>query len=170
MSDLGGCRPDRLDPVLHGNISPGWVLGSSSGSSSRSCSRTYCSCRETSTTAIYIAAVLGFFVLWARTTGQRLDVMVRRRWRLAVVLGLVFAVVLALRRRPHRTRQPAARGPGAGLGGAVAGGRLRRRRRPAALGVPDPGGVRRGRGQQACVGAGSAPSPSGPRRCWPRWS
>ena len=43
---------------------------------------------------IYIAAVLGFFVLWARATGQRLDVMVRRRWRLAVVLGLIFAVIL----------------------------------------------------------------------------
>jgi hypothetical protein len=38
---------------------------------------------------VYIAAVLVFFVLWARATGQRLAVMVRRRWRLAVVLGLV---------------------------------------------------------------------------------
>jgi hypothetical protein len=44
---------------------------------------------------IYIASVLALFVLWARTTGQRLDVMLRRRWRLAVVLGVVFAVVLA---------------------------------------------------------------------------
>ncbi len=44
---------------------------------------------------VYIAAVLVFFVLWARTTGRRLDVMVRRRWRLAVVLGLVIALVLA---------------------------------------------------------------------------
>jgi hypothetical protein len=33
---------------------------------------------------VYIAAVLVFFVLWARATGQRLAVMVRRRWRLAV--------------------------------------------------------------------------------------
>ena len=41
------------------------------------------------------ARVLALFVLWARTTGQRLDVMLRRRRRLAVVLGLVFAVVLA---------------------------------------------------------------------------
>ena len=93
MSDLG-VQADRLDPVLHGNSWPGWVLGSSSGSSCRSCLRTYCACPVISTTAIYIAAVLGFFVLWARTTGQRLGVMVRRRWRLAVVLGLVFAVVL----------------------------------------------------------------------------
>jgi len=44
---------------------------------------------------VYIASVLALFVLWARTTGQRLDVMLRRRRRLAVVLGLVFAVVLA---------------------------------------------------------------------------
>ena len=44
---------------------------------------------------IYIAAVFALFVLWARTTGQRLDVMLRRRRRLAVVLGVVFAVVLA---------------------------------------------------------------------------
>ena len=43
---------------------------------------------------IYIVAVGGFFVLWARATGQRLGVMVRRRWRLAVVLGLIFAVIL----------------------------------------------------------------------------
>jgi hypothetical protein len=44
---------------------------------------------------VYIAAVLVFFVLWARTTGRRLDVMVRRRLRSAVVLGLVIALVLA---------------------------------------------------------------------------
>ena len=45
---------------------------------------------------VYIAAVLAFFVLWVRATGQRLAVMVRRRWRLAVVLGLVFALLLGL--------------------------------------------------------------------------
>jgi hypothetical protein len=45
---------------------------------------------------VYIGSVLVFFVLWARTTGQRLAVMVRRRWRLAVVLGLAFAVVLGV--------------------------------------------------------------------------
>ena len=37
-----------------------------------------------------------FFGLWVRATGQRLAVMVRRRWRLAVVLGLVFALLLGL--------------------------------------------------------------------------
>jgi hypothetical protein len=45
---------------------------------------------------VHAAAVAGFFLLWARATGQRLDLMVRRRWRLAVVLGLIVAVVLAL--------------------------------------------------------------------------
>ena len=40
--------------------------------------------------------MLGFFVLWARTTGRRLDAMMRRRWRSAVVLGLVVALVLAV--------------------------------------------------------------------------
>jgi hypothetical protein len=45
---------------------------------------------------IYAAAVLALFVLWARATGQRLDVMIRRRWRLAIVLGVVFALVLTV--------------------------------------------------------------------------
>jgi hypothetical protein len=44
---------------------------------------------------IYIAAVVAVFVLWARATGQRLGVMLRRRRRLAVVLGVVFALVLS---------------------------------------------------------------------------
>jgi hypothetical protein len=45
---------------------------------------------------IYAAALLLFFVLWARATGERLNVMARRRWRLAVILGAVLAVVLSL--------------------------------------------------------------------------
>jgi hypothetical protein len=45
---------------------------------------------------IYIAVVVVFFGLWARATGQRLEVMVRRRWRWAVVLGVVFALVLSV--------------------------------------------------------------------------
>ncbi|MFR9806890.1 hypothetical protein ACL02T_32040 [Pseudonocardia sp. RS010] len=44
---------------------------------------------------VYLATALGFFVLWARRTGQRLDVMVRRRRRSAVVLGVLVAAVLA---------------------------------------------------------------------------
>jgi hypothetical protein len=45
---------------------------------------------------VYMVTVLGFFVLWARMTGQRLDVMVRRHWRSAVVLGLLVAAVLSV--------------------------------------------------------------------------
>ena len=45
---------------------------------------------------IYIGAVLVFFGLWARATGQRLDLMVRRRWRWAVVLGVVVAAALSV--------------------------------------------------------------------------
>src|SRR6476646_9612090 len=43
---------------------------------------------------VYIATVLVFFGLWARATGQRLDLMVRRHWRWAVVLGVVVAAAL----------------------------------------------------------------------------
>lgn len=66
---------------------------------------------------IYTAAVLVFFVLWARAAGQRLDVMIRRHWALAVVLGVVFAVVLGF--VVVRT-EPASGGPeGLGLLWAV---------------------------------------------------
>lgn len=58
---------------------------------------------------VHTAAVLGLFVLWARTTGQRLDVMVRRRWRLAVLLGVVLALVLSL---VVVATEPASTGPG----------------------------------------------------------
>jgi hypothetical protein len=45
---------------------------------------------------VHIASALALFVLWARTTGHRLDVMLHRRWRLAVVIGVIFGVVLAV--------------------------------------------------------------------------
>lgn len=41
-----------------------------------------------------MVTVVAFFVLWGRSTGQRIDVMVRRRWRSALVLGVLVAVVL----------------------------------------------------------------------------
>ena len=44
---------------------------------------------------IYATSVLVFFVLWARSSEQPLGEMLHRRWRLAVVLGVVCAVVLA---------------------------------------------------------------------------
>jgi hypothetical protein len=43
--------------------------------------------------AVYVAAVVGLFVAWARDTGQPLREMVARRRRLAVGLGVVFAAV-----------------------------------------------------------------------------
>ena len=45
---------------------------------------------------ICAVSVVVFFVLWARATGQSLAEMVRRRWLLAVALGLGCAAVLAL--------------------------------------------------------------------------
>jgi hypothetical protein len=45
---------------------------------------------------IYAASVVVFFVAWARATEQSLGGMLRRRWRLALVLGLVGAGVMAL--------------------------------------------------------------------------
>ena len=44
---------------------------------------------------IYTASVLAFFVAWAKSTGQSLGEMLRRRWVLALALGLVFAGVMA---------------------------------------------------------------------------
>ena len=45
--------------------------------------------------AVYVAAVVGLFVAWARDTRQPLREMFARRWRLAVGLGVVFAAVSA---------------------------------------------------------------------------
>jgi hypothetical protein len=44
--------------------------------------------------AIYAAVAIGFFVLWSRSTQQSLAAMMRRRWVLAVVLGLAVAVIM----------------------------------------------------------------------------
>jgi len=46
--------------------------------------------------AIYVAGVAAFFGLWVRATGQSLGEMIRRRWVLAVVLGLAVAGLLTL--------------------------------------------------------------------------
>jgi hypothetical protein len=45
--------------------------------------------------AVYVVAVVGLFVAWARDTRQPLREMVARRWRLAVGLGVVFAAMSA---------------------------------------------------------------------------
>jgi hypothetical protein len=46
--------------------------------------------------AIYVVSVAAFFGLWVRATGQSLGEMIRRRWVLAVVLGLAVAGLLTL--------------------------------------------------------------------------
>jgi len=43
---------------------------------------------------LYAAAVLSFFALWARSTGQALGEMLRRRWLLTTALALVAGGVL----------------------------------------------------------------------------
>ena len=45
---------------------------------------------------VYGAVVVGLFVSWARDTGQSVQAMCARRWRLAVGLGLAFALVSML--------------------------------------------------------------------------
>src|SRR4051794_15103073 len=45
---------------------------------------------------LYAVAVVGLFVAWARDTRNSLRRMVARRWRLAVALGVGFAVVSAV--------------------------------------------------------------------------
>jgi hypothetical protein len=46
--------------------------------------------------AVYVAWVVGLFAGWARDTGQPTGEMLRRRWRLALLLGAVFAVLSVL--------------------------------------------------------------------------
>ena len=45
---------------------------------------------------VYAAAVVAFFALWSRRTGYSFGDMLRRRWRLALVLGLAVAALTAL--------------------------------------------------------------------------
>ena len=45
--------------------------------------------------AVYGAFAVGLFAAWARATGQPLAGMLRRRWLAAIVLGVVFAGVMA---------------------------------------------------------------------------
>jgi hypothetical protein len=66
---------------------------------------------------LYAIAVLGLFVLWARSTGYDLVAAVRRRWILAVGLGAAFAGLLAV--MVVRTEDATARPDGAELVGAV---------------------------------------------------
>ena len=67
--------------------------------------------------ALYIVVVVAFFGLWVRATGQSFAEMVRRRWVLALVLGLAVAGLLAL--VVLRTEDATARPGGLELIGAV---------------------------------------------------
>lgn len=68
--------------------------------------------------ALYIVGVAAFFSLWVRATGQSLGDMLRRRWVLALVLGLAVAGLLTL--IVLRTEDATARPDGLELIGAVA--------------------------------------------------
>ena len=67
--------------------------------------------------AIYVVGVVAFFVLWVRRTDQSLGEMIRRRWVLALVLGLAVAGLLTL--VVLRTEDATARPDGFELAGAV---------------------------------------------------
>jgi hypothetical protein len=67
--------------------------------------------------ALYIGGVAVFFGVWVRTTGQSLAVMIRRRWVLALVLGLAIAGLLTL--VVLRTEDATARPSGLELIGAL---------------------------------------------------
>jgi hypothetical protein len=66
---------------------------------------------------IYAAVVTAFFALWARSTGQSIARLVRRRFALAVALGVLFALLLAA--MVVRVDEPTARPGGIELIGAV---------------------------------------------------
>ncbi len=67
--------------------------------------------------AAYVVGVAAFFGLWVRATGQSFGEMVRRRWVLALVLGLALAGLLTL--IVLRTEDATARPGGIELIGAV---------------------------------------------------
>ena len=68
--------------------------------------------------AVYVVAVASYFGLWVHATGQSFAKMVRRRWLLAVALGLAVAGILVL--VVLRTEDATARPDGLELVGAVA--------------------------------------------------
>lgn len=67
---------------------------------------------------VYAASVVALFVLWSRSTGYDLVAACKRRWPLAVVLGLAVAGVMAL--MVLRTEDATPRADGIELAAAVA--------------------------------------------------
>lgn len=66
---------------------------------------------------LYAVAVAAFFVSWTRSTQQSLGALVRRRWPLAVGLGLLVAAVLSV--LVLRSEDATARPDGLELAGAL---------------------------------------------------
>jgi hypothetical protein len=58
--------------------------------------------------AVYVAAVVGFFVMWARASQETIGEMVRRRWKLTALLtvGAVALVSLIVLRTQDATAHP----------------------------------------------------------------
>ena len=67
---------------------------------------------------LYALSVMGLFAVWSRSTGYVLVAACRRRWALALTLGLAFAGLLAL--MVVRTEDATARPEGVDLVAAVA--------------------------------------------------
>ena len=67
---------------------------------------------------LYALSVIGLFAVWSRSTGYDLVAACRRRWALALTLGLAFAGLLAL--MVVRTEDATARPEGVDLVAAVA--------------------------------------------------
>jgi hypothetical protein len=91
--------------------------------------------------AIYVVSVAVFLALWGRQTGQDVHAALRRNWRWAITLGVVFAALMAfvvVRDAPtaHPARLDVLRGS------SLARHCLRSRRRAAALELPDFGDAR----------------------------
>jgi hypothetical protein len=66
---------------------------------------------------IYAVAVVGFFTLWARASEEHVGELIRRRWPVAVALGLVCAAVLVV--IVLRTDDATSRPDGLALVGAI---------------------------------------------------
>ena len=66
---------------------------------------------------LYALAVVGLFAVWSRSTGYDLRAAARRRWILAIVLGLAVAAVLTV--MVLRTEDATSRSEGIELAGAL---------------------------------------------------
>jgi hypothetical protein len=68
--------------------------------------------------AVYITAVLVFFVLWARASGEVIGAMVRRRWKLTTLLTVLTVILMSA--IVLRTQDATPHPDGLTLAGAIA--------------------------------------------------